>query len=956
MSAKSRNFRRRAGDDEDEDDNSSAAPSTAKSNGAPSTTNRPSATSKPKKTSSQPPSKSLLSFADDDDESPFSRPAPKPSSSSSSRLSKSSAHKLTSSKDRLAPHPPSSSLPSNVQPQAGVYTKEALLELQKNTKTLAAPARNKPKPEPEPVVVLKGLIKPVIANDLDSGTTGKSQDFEDDDLGFDRKRKDLSIERNDALSRLKDIGLGTGLREDEEVIPDKATIEAIRAKRERLRQAKAAAPDYIALDGGSNHGEAEGLSDEEPEFQGRIGFFGEKIGGVDKKGVFEDFEEKAMAKERGTEMVSEDEDEDEEDKMWEEEQVRKGLGKRLDDGVGTQGVGGSVTGVSSIRQSGSLQPSFGYLGSGTSGMHPPVQNVDATGSYSSIGGAGGELYGSNVMSISQQAEVAKKALNENLRRVKESHGRTMVSLAKTEENLSSSLLNITSLENSLAAAGEKFLFMQKLREFVSVICEFLQHKAPFIEELEEQMQKLHEERARAITERRTADNDDEISEIEQAIIAARAEFRKGVSNPEKVAAAIAASQIASANARALKSAPVELDEFGRDVNLQKRMDITRRAEARQRRRAKADSKRKLALENDNANQQIEGELSTDESDSESTAYESTHNQLLEVADKIFSDAAEDFSQFSIVVEKFERWKKDYASSYRDAYMSLSIPAIFSPYVRLELLKWDPLHEDADFIDMKWHSLLFNYGLPEDGNEISGEDTEADADANLIPELVEKLAIPILHHQLAHCWDMFSTRETKYAVSAMNLIIRYVNLSSSALAELVTVLRDRLTKAVADLMVPTWSPLEMKAVPNAARVAAYRFGTCVRLMRNICLWDKILAMPILEKIALDELLCGKVLPHLHSIQSNVHDAIVRTERIIASLYGVWTGPSVTGDRSQKLQPLVDYLLLIGKTLEKKYAMETESGKLVRRLKKMLVELNEYDHARALSRTFNLKEAL
>ncbi|KAL0327040.1 UNVERIFIED_CONTAM: Transcriptional repressor ILP1 [Sesamum angustifolium] len=864
MSTKSRNFRRRAGDDEDEDDTNSAAPSTAKSNGAPSTTNRPSATSKPKKSSSQPPSKSLLSFADDDDESPFSRPVPKPSSSSSSRLSKSSAHKLTSSKDRLAPHPPSSTLPSNVQPQAGVYTKEALLELQKNTKTLAAPARNKPKPEPEPVVVLKGLIKPVIANDLDSGTTARRYRF--------RAR----------------------FEEDEEVIPDKATIEAIRAKRERLRQAKAAAPDYIALDGGSNHGAAEGLSDEEPEFQGRIGFFGEKIGGVDKKGVFADFEEKAMPKERGTEMVSDDEDE--EDKMWEEEQVRKGLGKRLDDGVGAQGVGGSVTAVSSIRQSGSLQPSFGYLGSGTSVTHhPPAQNVDATGSYSSIGGAGGELVGSNVMSISQQAELAKKALNENLRRVKESHGRTMVSLAKTEENLSSSLLNITSLENSLAAAGEKFLFMQKLREFVSVICEFLQHKAPFIEELEEQMQKLHEERARAITERRAADDDDEISEIEQAIIAARAEFRKGVSNPEKVAAAIAASQIASANARALKSAPVELDEFGRDVNLQKRMDITRRAEARQRRRAKVDSKRKLAMENDNSVQQMEGELSTDESDSESTAYESTHNQLLEVADKIFSDAAEDFSQFSIVVGRFERWKKDYASSYRDAYMSLSLPAIFSPYVRLELLKWDPLHEDADFIDMKWHSLLFNYGLQEDGNEISGEDAEADADANLIPELVEKLAIPILHHQLAHCWDMLSTRETKYAVSAMNLIIRYVNLSSSALAELVTVLRDRLTKAVADLLVPTWSPLEMKAVPNAARVAAYRFGTSVRLMRNICLWDKILAMPILEKIALDELLCGKVLPHLHSIQSNVHDAIVRTERIIASLYGVWTGPSVSGDR-------------------------------------------------------------
>ena len=64
-------------------------------------------------------------------------------------------------------------------------------------------------------------------------------------------------------------------------------------------------------------------------------------------------------------------------------------------------------------------------------------------------------------------------------------------------------------------------------------------------------------------------------------------------------------------------------------------------------------------------------------------------------------------------------------------------------------------------------------------------------------------------------------------------------------------------------------------------------------------------------------------------------------------------------SKKLQPLVDYVLLLGKIVERKHAssgMESEMGKLVRRLRKMLVELNQYDHARALSRSFNLKEAI
>lgn len=88
---------------------------------------------------------------------------------------------------------------------------------------------------------------------------------------------------------------------------------------------------------------------------------------------------------------------------------------------------------------------------------------------------------------------------------------------------------------------------------------------------------------------------------------------------------------------------------------------------------------------------------------------------------------------------------------------------------------------------------------------------------------------------------------------------------------------------------------MKAVPGAARLAAYRFGVSVRLLRNISLWKEILVLPVVEKLALDELLVGKILPHLRSIRSDIHDAATRTERIVASLSGVWAGPSVSGDR-------------------------------------------------------------
>ncbi|KAG7940747.1 hypothetical protein I3843_16G002900 [Carya illinoinensis] len=885
-----KNFRRRAGDDDEDNQKDDA--------------NVHNITTTTTKAASKPKPKKLLSFADDEDAETPSRSS---SSSSFKRSSKtsSSSHKITSLRDRQAHSTPSVSV-SNVQPQAGIYTKEALLELQKNTRTLVSSRST----SSEPSIVLKGLLKPPSSSDPAISRTLRQSDDDHDVSDEDEDNRD----RRDAQTQFASLGIGKPRDSTGSAgIPDQATINAIRAKRERLRQSRAAAPDFISLDGGSNHGEAEGLSDEEPEFRGRIAMFGEKQKIDDsetmKKGVFEDDDEVVHERSVGVNLVKDSasenavEEEDEEEKMWEEEQFRKGLGKRMDDGATRVAMTASVPVVQSLQQQQHKSVYPATVPSAVGGM--------------SIGGAIGDF--DTMLSIPQQAEVAKKALQENLRRLKESHGRTVISLTKTDDDLSASLSNITALEKSLSAANEKFIFMQKLRHFVSVICDFLQDKAPYIEELEEQMQKLHEERASTILERRAADNDDEHMEVEAAVNAAMSVFSQRGSSAEIIAVATSAAQAASAAVREQTNLPAKLDEFGRDINLQKRMDMSRRAE---RRKARSDSKRISSMEVESSNQRIE---------------------------------AEEYSRLSAVKERFEKWKRDYSSSYRDAYMSLSVPAIFSPYVRLELLKWDPLHEDIDFFDMKWHSLLFDYGLLNDKSDFASDD----ADSNLVPELVEKIALPILHHEIAHCWDMLSTRETKNAVNATSLVTNYVPASSEALSDLLVAIHTCLADAVANLTVPTWSPLVLKAVPNAARVTAYRFGKSVRLLRNVCMWKEILALPVLEKLALDELLYGKMLPHVRGIATNVHDAITRTERIIVSLSGVWAGPNVTGERSQKLKPLVDYVLFLGKTLEKKHVMgvtESETSGLARRLKKMLVELNEYDYARDIARTFHLKEAL
>lgn len=58
--------------------------------------------------------------------------------------------------------------------------------------------------------------------------------------------------------------------------------------------------------------------------------------------------------------------------------------------------------------------------------------------------------------------------------MQDGHTRAKSELHRTEEMLTSSLSGVATLEQSLASASEKYLYMQELRSYVSILCDFLQ--------------------------------------------------------------------------------------------------------------------------------------------------------------------------------------------------------------------------------------------------------------------------------------------------------------------------------------------------------------------------------------------------------------------------------------------------------------------------------------------------
>ena len=107
-------------------------------------------------------------------------------------------------------------------------------------------------------------------------------------------------------------------------------------------------------------------------------------------------------------------------------------------------------------------------------------------------------------------------------------------------------------------------------------------------------------------------------------------------------------------------------------------------------------------------------------------------------------------------------------------MHLSTPALFAPYVRLELLNWDPLYADGElpggsavtssetataglgaavapppvregvhrgFDRQQWYEALFDYGTGGDPSAVMAA-AEDDPDMELVPQLVRKLVLPV----------------------------------------------------------------------------------------------------------------------------------------------------------------------------------------------------------------------
>ena len=136
-------------------------------------------------------------------------------------------------------------------------------------------------------------------------------------------------------------------------------------------------------------------------------------------------------------------------------------------------------------------------------------------------------------------------------------------------------------------------------------------------------------------------------------------------------------------------------------------------------------------------------------------------------------------------------------------MSLCLPKILGPLIRLEHVCWNPLTMDAlvELENEKWFRTAAQYGC----SATTEAALAADPDVRLIPTLVEKIFLPKLTALVEQYWDPLSTTQTFRLVRLLKRFVRdYPSLRSGCrpLRVLFQAILDKLKQSIDnDVFIP-----------------------------------------------------------------------------------------------------------------------------------------------------------
>nr|XP_054365724.1 intron Large complex component GCFC2 isoform X1 [Mirounga angustirostris] len=409
-------------------------------------------------------------------------------------------------------------------------------------------------------------------------------------------------------------------------------------------------------------------------------------------------------------------------------------------------------------------------------------------------------------------EIIKKQLNTRLTLLQDTHRSHLREYEKYIQDVKSSKSTIQNLEKSSNQALN-FKFYKSMKIYVENLIDCLNEKIISIQEIESSMHALLLKQAMTFVKRRQDELKHESAYLQQ--LSRRAE----TSTNESLA----------------------VDE--------KTQWILEEIESRRSRRRQA-----RALSGNCDHQ--EGTSSDDElSSADMNDFQKTQGDISQNHKKIFEDVHDDFCNIQHILLKFQQWREKYPDSYYEAFISLWIPKLLNPLIRVQLIDWNPLKFDAIGLkQMPWFTSI------EEFMASSMEDSKKeDSSDKILSTVINKTLIPRLTDFVEFIWDPLSTSQTTSLITHCRVILEELSTCANEVSkgkqDLLKSVVVRMKKAIEDdVFIPLYPKrtVENKTSPHS-KFQERQFWSGVKLFHNILLWNGLLPDDTLQELGLGKLL-------------------------------------------------------------------------------------------------------
>ncbi|XP_023306542.2 PAX3- and PAX7-binding protein 1 isoform X1 [Lucilia cuprina] len=455
----------------------------------------------------------------------------------------------------------------------------------------------------------------------------------------------------------------------------------------------------------------------------------------------------------------------------------------------------------------------------------------------------------------------RDAIGERLCKLKELNSNHLEDIERIGREMQAMKLEEMDCKQKAPTAAAKYRFYQEIKCYVTDLIDCLNEKTPIITDLEKRCLQFFGKHQLFLTDRRRQDVRDQAKEMAEA--AKPSTTRRGAEYDEQV----------------------------------------RRAAEREGRRTRRRCERERQ---DMLSSHLDGMSSDEEtSDRYQELFQNELEELIKEGLEVMDDVTDEFSKIEIILTKFYAWRKTDMPSYKDAFVSLCLPKILGPLIRLEMLTWSPLMADfKDIEKLNWYSAAMLYAWSEDETE---EVLKQDPDVNLVPTLLEKIILPKLIDIVTHCWDPLSTTQTLRLIGFINRLGRDFPLKEDGktLQQLFNAILEKMKLALEnDVFIPIF-PKQVQE--NKTSFFQRQFCSGLKLFRNFLSWQGIIADKPLREMAIGSLLNRYLLLAMRVCTPN--DAISKAYIIVNTLPTAWLQPD-----SECLKNLQLFITYIKQTLE------------------------------------------